>query len=399
MPSRQVRVPAVGRFLTPVGQQFVSVEALSGVVVLVGALGALVWANVAPGSYDDVWSRTAALGPESWHLSLDLRHWINDALMALFFFVVGLEIKRELVTGELRNPRTALVPVVAAAGGMVVPAALFAALNAGTASADGWGIPIATDIALALGLLALLGRSVPAPLRLFLLTLAIVDDIGAIVVIAVFYSGDVEPGWIVAAAAVGAAAVAMRHLRIAMPAAYALPAVVLWYAVHRSGVHATIAGVALGLLTPATNVGGRAVLTDLERKLHPVSSFAVVPVFALANAGVVLDGSALREAATSRLGWGIAAGLLAGKLFGIAGATWLALRTGLGRLPADLRFAHVAAGGLVGGIGFTVSLFVADLSFTGDTLERAKVAVLVASALAGGLGALSIRVLARRASR
>jgi NhaA family Na+:H+ antiporter len=395
MSQRMVRVRAVGRYLSPRGDEFVSVEALGGAVLIAAAVGALVWANVSPGTYGDVWGEVVTFGAGRLETSLDVRHWVNDGFMTLFFFVVGLEIKRELVSGELRDPRAAAVPVLAAFGGMVVPALIFTAFNAGTYASRGWGVPIATDIALAVGVLALLGSSVPSPLRLFLLTLAIVDDIGAIVVIALFYSEGVAFEWLGGAVAVVAVVVGLRRFGLASPLAYVLPALALWFCVHESGVHATITGVVLGLLTPALPVRGRPVLTDLERRLHGVSSFGVVPLFALANAGVVLSGDAFSDAASSRLAWGIAAGLLVGKTLGITGASALACRLRLGRLPDDLRLAHVAGAGMLAGIGFTVSLFVANLSFEGALLDQAKVAVLGASVVAGLVGAIVVRAVAR----
>ena len=230
--------------LTPV-TEFLQTETASGIVLLAAAIGALVWANASPTGYDDFWTQ---------HLNVvideSLQHWINDALMAVFFFVVGLEIKRELVVGDLRDPRTAALPAIAALGGMVVPALVYLAWNFGGDGRDGWGIPMATDIAFAVGVLSLLSKRVPSTLRLFLLTLAIVDDVGAILVIAVVYTDDLAAGWLVGAAAALVVMLGLRALRVGSAAAYVLPAVALWYALYESGVHATIAGVIVGLLTP-----------------------------------------------------------------------------------------------------------------------------------------------------
>jgi NhaA family Na+:H+ antiporter len=390
-----IRIRAIGRYLSPRGDEFVSVEALSGVVLVVAAAAAMVWANVDFASYTDTWTRELTLGAGSVEITLDLRHWINDALMAVFFFVVGMEIKRELVVGELRDRRTAVVPALAAVGGMVVPALIFVACTIGTDAVRGWGVPMATDIALTMAVLAMLGNAMPRSLRLFLLTLAIVDDIGAIIVIAAFYSSGIEWMWLLAAIAVVGIIVVLGR-RVSTPLAYILPALVLWYCVHESGVHATIAGVLLGLLTPAGLVGGHAVLERLEHFLHPVSSFVVVPLFALANAGVVLSRDAMNDAVTSRAAWGIFAGLVAGKTIGIVGATAFATRLRLGRLPAGMRAQDVAGAGVLAGIGFTVSLFIADLSFTGARLDAAKVAVLAASLCAATIGAAVLRANARR---
>jgi NhaA family Na+:H+ antiporter len=311
--------------------------------------------------------------------------------MAVFFFVVGLEIKRELVVGELQGFRRAALPAIAALGGMVVPAALYALWNAGTVGGDGWGVPMATDIAFALGVLALLASRVPSSLRLFLLSLAIVDDLGAILVIALFYADAVEGSWLLAALAVVGVIVAMRRAGVSAISAYVAPALALWVCTLQSGVHATIAGVALGLLTPVQPVRGRVVGELLEHRLHPWTSFGVVPLFALANAGVSLDADTLADAAGSRITWGVVTGLVAGKVLGILGAVALGRRLGLGHLGDDVGARHVLGVALVAGIGFTVSLFVADLAFADDALlAEAKLGVLAASLVAGGLGALTL---------
>jgi NhaA family Na+:H+ antiporter len=378
----------VGRALPPIRDEFVSIEALGGIVLLTATFAALVWANVAPGVYSDVWSHTLTLGVGDAALSLSTHAWVNDGLMAFFFFVVGLEIKREVVTGELRDPKRAALPAVAALGGMLVPAALFALVNLGGDGSGGWGIPMATDIAFAVGVLAILGSHAPRGLKLFLLTLAIIDDIGAIVVIAIFYSSGIDAGWLAAALGVLVVIYVLQRWNVAPPLAYVVPALALWVCVHESGIHATIAGVVLGLLTPATPFRERKVLEKLEHGLHPWSSFAVIPVFALANAGVVFGGDALRAAASAPVVWGIVAGLLVGKTVGIAGATALAVRFRIGVLPDDVTFRHVVGAGLIAGIGFTVSLFIADLSFDGGLLEQAKYGILAGSAASGMLGAV-----------
>jgi NhaA family Na+:H+ antiporter len=382
--QRQVRVPGARR-LPPYGTDFVHVEVLSGIVLAAATVVALIWANLAESSYEDVWQ--AALP-----FDVDLRQAINDGLMALFFFVVGLEIKRELVVGELRDRRAAALPVAAAIGGMLVPAAIYVAVNAGGAGSEGWAIPMATDIAFAVAVLGLLGSRVPSELKLFLLTLAIVDDIGAIAVIAIFYADHLSPAWLLGAAATAVGIVAMRRTGVVHPAWYVAPALLLWLCMYESGVHATIAGVVLGLLTPTGEVGGREVLTRLEDRLHPWSSFLVVPVFALANAGVVLGGGA----ATGAVAWGVGLGLVLGKPVGILAASALALRLRIAALPSALRLRHVAAVAPVAGIGFTVSLFVAELSFDGDLLREAKVAILAASIIAAAAGSVAVGLAFRR---
>jgi NhaA family Na+:H+ antiporter len=386
-----VRIPVVGRYITPLGEEFASVEALGGVVLLLAAAAALVWANSPwSASYASFWGYEITAGPGSLSITNSVGHWVNDALMAVFFFVVGLEIKRELVEGELRDRARARLPVAAALGGMIVPALVFLAWNPTGPAARGWGIPMATDLAFALGVLAVLGSRVPRGLKLFLLTLAIVDDIGAIVVIAVFYSGGIEIPWLVGALAVVAAILTARSLGARHPLLYIVPAVVLWVCVFESGVHATIAGVGLGLLTPAGAFRGRPVLDQLEHRLHPWTSFLIVPVFALANAGVPLGRDALHIAASSPITWGIATGLVAGKIVGVVAVTAIGSRLRLGRLPDGVRFRHILGLGAVAGIGFTVSLFVAELSFAGASLDEAKIGILGASVFAAAIGTATL---------
>ncbi len=315
--------------------------------------------------------------------------------MTVFFFVVGLEIKRELVTGELRDRHRAALPAIAALGGMVVPALVFVAINAGGGGLDGWAIPMATDIAFAVGVLALLGPRVPSSLKLFLLALAIVDDIGAIVVIALFYSRGLDGWWLLGALATVALVVVMSRLRVDHPLAYVIPGIVLWWCLHEAGVEPTLAGVLLGLLTPARPRRGVPVLEKLEDALHPLSSFVIVPIFALANAGVVLSGDAIDHALSSRVTIGIVAGLVVGKFVGILGATALGMRTRLGTLPEGLGLHHIAGVAVLGGVGFTVSLFITDLAFRGEVIDDAKIGVLAASAVAALLGMVVLRVLLR----
>ena len=377
------------------GSEFVSLEAASGIVLLLGAAAALIWANADTAGYASWWGRTLTLGSGDFAITETLVHWVNDALMTIFFFVVGLEIKRELVTGELRDTRRAALPAVAAMGGMVVPALIYVLLNVGGAGLDGWAIPMATDIAFAVGVLAILGARVPSSLKLFLLTLAIVDDIGAIIVIALFYSSGVEPLWLLGGVAVVGLVSVMSRLGVDRPLAYVVPGALLWLCLYEAGIEPTLAGVVLGLLTPALPRRGRPVLERLESGLHPVSSFVIVPVFALANAGVVLTGDAIDHALASRVTVGIVAGLVVGKFVGISGATLLALRLRIGRLPDDLGLAHLFGVATLGGIGFTVSLFITDLAFRGQVVDDAKIGVLAASALAAVIGVVVLRIVLR----
>jgi NhaA family Na+:H+ antiporter len=382
--------------LAPAGTDFVSVEVLGGVLLLAGTATALVWANVAPASYADLWERSLTLGRGNFAVTETFQEWVNQGPMAVFFFVVGIEIKRELVRGELRDRRRASLPALAAVGGMVVPALLYLALNRGGAGERGWAIPMATDIAFAVVVLAVLGSRVAKPLKLFLLTLAIVDDIGAVIVIALFYSSGVELGWLAAAAGITIAILVLQRLGAGNPLFYVVPAVVLWVCLLESGVHAAMAGVVLGLLTPARPFGGRALIEMLEARLHLWSILLVIPLFALANAGIELDATAVHHALESRIAWGIVLGLVIGKPLGIMLASALAVRSGVGRLPDGISLGRLVGVALVAGIGFTVSLFVASLSFTGTRLDEAKLAILAASVVSATAGALWIRLTGAR---
>jgi NhaA family Na+:H+ antiporter len=376
---------------------FLHDEAAGGIALAIATLAALVWANAAGDGYLTTWEHALRVGIGDLALDLDLRHWVNDAQMANFFFVVGLEIKRELVCGELQDRRAATLPVLAALGGVVVPALIFLAITAGTPQASGWAIPAATDIAFAVGVLALLGDRVSSGVKLFLLTIAIVDDIAAILIIAVFYAGDLSLPWLAVGMGGLAAVIALRRLGVVRIAPYVLLGAAVWVAMHESGVHATIAGVALGLLTPARIVGGRNILQTLEHRLHAVSAFVIVPLFALANAGISLGTDLLTDAAHSRVAWAIAVGLVVGKLLGIAGATFLGLRVGVGTLPSGVSRGQVWGLAALGGIGFTVSLFIAQLAYADpETIDLAKVGIFAGSILSGLLGALILIALARR---
>jgi Na+:H+ antiporter, NhaA family len=410
---------------------FLKVEAAGGLVLLLAALVAMIWANSPwSASYEALWQTEIGISFGSFELSEDLRHWVNDALMVFFFFVVGLEIKYEIVSGELRDPKAASVPIIAAFGGMAVPALIYAYFNAGGPGEVGWGIPMATDIAFAVGVLSLLGRRIPPPARIFLLTLAIVDDIGAIVVIAVFYTSDLSLFWLGIAALGVLIMLGLRALRVWSMSLYVLIGVGVWFATYESGVHATIAGVVLGVLAPAlplldqeqAKAYAREAIADehldaqelrryrfllgesvpvAERvgaQLHPWSSYVVLPVFALANAGINLSGDALATALTSPVTAGVGLGLLVGKIVGVAGASWLSVLLGLGRLPNRTTWSMMVGLGAVAGIGFTVSLFVTGLSFPeGSQLAAdAKVGILGASVLAAMLGSAILLLVTRR---
>ena len=411
-------------------QEFLQTESGSASLLLVATVVALVWANSPlSGAYEDLWSAELSVDVAGAEIREDLRHWVNDGLMVFFFFVVGLEIRREMAMGELTDRARAAAPILAALGGMLVPAALYLALNAGGEGARGWGIVMATDIAFVLGLLALVGPKVPGPLRVFLLTLAIVDDIGAIVVIAIFYSSGIDPVALGAAVVLAPLVFVVNRVQIWRGPAYFLAGLALWIAMHESGVHPTIAGVILGVATAvhpprrgaverAARIGrsfsqaptpGLARATSLsiadsvspnerlQTLLHPWTSYVIVPIFALANAGVALDGDALSAAATSPIALGIVLGLVAGKALGITAFTAAAVRSGRGSLPEGLGATQITGGAALAGIGFTVSLFVTDLAFT-DAAQKseAKVGVLAASLIAALLATAIFRLAARR---
>jgi Na+:H+ antiporter, NhaA family len=395
-----IRIPVAGRYITPLGEEFASVEAVGGVALLAAVTIALVWANSPwSDSYGSFWAYEATVGGGSLSITHTLREWVNEGLMTVFFFVVGVEIKRELVEGELSDKATARLPIAAALGGMVVPALIYFAWNPTGTGSRGWGIPMATDIAFALGIVALFGSRIPRGLKLFLLTLAIVDDIGAIVIIAIFYAGDVEPSWLLAGMAVLLALIAASRLRVPFQVLYVpLAFVVLWFCTTKAGISAALIGAVLGFITPARSTSERHVLHEVEAPLHLAASFLVVPVFALGNAGIVLGPDELADAASSPITWGVVTGLVVGKIVGIVGVTMIAPRLRLGRLPAGVEFRDVLAIGAVAGIGFTVSLFVAELAFGGERLADAKLGILGGSLVAALLGATMLLWTQRRAT-
>ena len=426
----------VSQVIAPV-ERFLRLEVGSGFLLLAAAAAALVWANVSQGGYEDAWHTEISLTVGNLELREDLRHWINDLLMALFFCLIALEVKREVLFGELKDRKLAVVPIAAAVGGMVVPALVYLGINASGGTPDGWAIPLATDVAFALAVLAMIGRLAPGPLRALLLTVAIVDDIGTIVVIALFYSGGLELAWLGGAAGVVAAILVMQRLSIRHLAAYVIAAGLLWLAIFESGVHGTIAGVIVGLLTPArpfhdpdetgktiaeqiddiveapdepleeeamrqaSRLSREAIspLSRLEEALHPWTAYAVLPLFALANAGVALSLSSIADTITEPIGLGIILGLVVGKPLGLLAGSALAVKVG-GRLPKGVDWPALGALGMLAGIGFTVALFISALAFeSGNELEQAKIAVLLASLCAAAISATAFaarRLVARR---
>ncbi len=367
---------------------FLRTEQGGGFALLIGAAAALLWVNLASaGGYESVWATDLRIGIGDVSITEDLRHWINDGLMALFFFVISLEIKRELVLGDLRHPKAAALPILAALGGVAIPVLVFLLIAGGGDADAGWGIPMATDAAFAIGVLVLLGDHVGVGVKLFLVTIAVVDDVAAIGVIALAYTDQLTIGWLALAVAGLLAMVVMRRLGIVRVLAYVPVGLFVWVATLESGVHATLAGVAIALLTPARPINGRNVLEELEDGVHPVSSFLVLPLFALANAGVELGGSALSDPLGREIALAVVLGLVVGKFVGIAGATLAALRLGIGQLPSGVDLRGVLGAAALGGIGFTVSLFITPLAFDDPILvEGAKLGILAASVISAAVG-------------
>jgi NhaA family Na+:H+ antiporter len=433
---RTVQAPQQVKRLFKAFREFTRLEATGGILLLATSIIAILWAN-SPWrqSYYDLWHMPLTISFNGFALSHDLHWWINESLMVIFFFVIGLEIKREIQVGELSSVRKATLPIAAALGGMLLPAALYALINAGTPGARGWGVPMATDIAFALGVMLLLGPRVPLNLKIFLTALAIVDDIGAVLVIGVFYTEQIIWLNLLIAAGILLALGLANLLGVRNPTIYAILGIGLWLAFLESGVHATLAGVLLAATIPSKNKidrgefmqRARAVLHDfehageerkhmltsqqqealhslevaaqdvesplqrLEHSLHPWVTYLIIPLFALANAGVSLQTN-FQAIVMDRVSLGIIAGLLIGKQVGIVLASWLATRAGLADLPNGINWKHISAAAWLAGIGFTMALFISSLAFGGTPNEdAAKVGILVASLIAGVIGLYTLR--------
>jgi len=380
--------------------RFLRDERNGGMVLVAAALVALTWANLSASSYESFWGAETHLGPAWLHLDLTLGDWAADGLLAIFFFVAGVELKRELVIGELSNRQAASLPVIAAVGGMLVPAGVALVVSGGAAAEGGaWAIPVATDIAFALGVLALVGTALPSGVRVLLLSIAVVDDLLAIALIAILFTDGVLLGWLGAAAVL--AAVYWRAFRGRHDVAWLLwaLAVAAWVCVHASGVHATVAGVVLGLLTPVRRRPGESDSrgAQLEHRLHPFSAGVAVPVFALAATGVSL--SAIEGALADEVALGVFFGLVVGKVVGLFGAARAAAALRLGALPPGVGWGDVVPLAILGGIGYTVSLLISRLAFDDPTrAEHAAIAVLAASVACAGLAAGLLRLRARRSA-
>lgn len=435
------------KVMTPF-ESFIHEETTSGLLLMACTVIALFLANSF--LYDDYkhfLHMEVAISIGGWTLSHSLHHWINDGLMALFFMVVGLEIKREIIVGELSDPRAALMPIIAAVGGMLMPALSFYILNPTGPGVDGWGIPMATDIAFAVGVLVLLGDRIPKTVLTFLVALAIVDDLGAVIVIALFYTDQIHVNFLAIAAGAFAVLVAFNRMGIRSPLPYFGVGAIMWFAMLESGVHATLAGVLIALTIPVTprfdpqrfstgvrrlmdkfdiaceqgtssgkrdpyglmrNTRSRAILQTLENSVHSVESplqrlehsmhmpvaFLIIPIFALANAGIPIYLDGLGSTLTNSITLGVMLGLIVGKLLGIAGMCWVAIKLGWGQLPEGMTMHHLVGVGFLGGIGFTMSIFIAELGFAGqeESLLMAKTGVLFASLIAGVAGYLWLRM-------
>jgi Na+:H+ antiporter, NhaA family len=417
-PSRSIPRAVVRTLASPV-QQFIHIESSSGIVLIAAAIIAFAWANSPwSGSYVALQGIEVGIQLGGFGLHKQLLHWVNDFLMAIFFFLVGLEIKRELLVGELDSWQKASLPAAGALGGMIVPALIFVALNAGEPTVRGWGVPMATDIAFALGVLALLGERVPLSLKVFLLALAIVDDLGAVLVIALFYTANLDTTALLISLAVWGIALFYGRADGRRVLVYTVLGLGMWYFMYRSGVHATIAGVLLAFATPlrhgmstdelrealrwhaghrfeeiesrlghleTTLERARSPLHSTEHQLAPYVAFLIMPLFAFFNAGVALGGGEGRL--IDQVSMGAFLGLLLGKPIGVVGSVWLAVITGITRLPRAMSWTGLAGVGLLAGIGFTMSLFIANLAYgAGGELDQAKIGVLAASTVAAVLG-------------
>jgi len=421
-----VRFPVepIHRLTAPL-QHFLHVETAGGVILLAATATALGLANSPwAQSYLSIWQTKFTIGLGSFQMSYSLKHWINDGLMAIFFFSVGLEVKREIVLGELRDPRRAALPIAAALGGMIVPALLYLVLQQGEPGQSGWGIPMATDIAFVVGCMSVLGKRVPLSLRVMLLSLAIADDIGAILVIAIGYTESLSYGWLAMGFAGIATVVLLAKTGMRSVAIYVVLGAFVWLGFHESGVHATVAGVILGLLTPAHSWVGKGTLKNavlragmylhgtrwenpsdrrkmliemekaakegvsplerIEYRLHPYASFAIMPVFALANAGVPIRLSDF----ASPIAIAVMLGLVVGKPLGIVLFSFVAVKVKAARMPVGVSWMHITGAGFLAGIGFTMAMFIAGLALDGSSLDAAKIGILGASVAAAVLGML-----------
>jgi len=368
-----------------------------GILLILCVIISLIIANTGLATgFEDFLNTKIGFASESIHLKYPVLIWINDGLMAIFFLLVGLEIKREIVEGELSSVKQASLPVLAAIGGVIVPAVIFSLFNNGTPTSNGWGIPMATDIAFALGILSLLGNKVPSGLKIFLAALAIVDDLMAILVIAIFYSSELHLNYLAYAGGLFALQIIFNRAGIKNIFFYIIPGIVMWYFIHHSGIHATIAGVLTALTLPTTEDDTESSLEKLEHFLHKPVNFLIMPIFAIANTNITFE-AGMTEGLVSNLGLGIVLGLFLGKPIGIFAMSWLSVKLKIAQLPEETTWIHVLGLGILGGIGFTMSIFIALLSFNDPLLQaEAKFAILIASVIAGITGFMLLQAYSRK---
>ena len=378
-------------------REFFRSEQIGGIILIISVIISLSIANSALGkSFEKLLSVELGYSSSNLQLEYSLSQWINDGLMAIFFLLIGLEIKREIIEGELSSARKASMPIFAALGGMFIPAGIYFLFNSSQETISGWGIPMATDIAFALGILSLLGKQVPTSLKIFLAALAIVDDLGAILVIAVFYTSELHWMQLLYSAGIMALLITMNYFGVKRLFFYIIPGIFLWYFIHHSGIHATIAGVLLALTIPANPVKRTSPLENLEHMIVKPVNFLIMPIFALANTNIRFE-SEMINGLTSPLGLGIIFGLVVGKPVGVTLFSWIAVKSGIATLPSRASWKHVFGLGLLAGIGFTMSIFIALLSFNDPIFNiGAKFSILVASILAGVSGFLFLYALNKK---
>ncbi|MBC2437979.1 Na(+)/H(+) antiporter NhaA [Clostridium saccharobutylicum] len=384
---------------------FLKNESSSGIVLLICSIIAIVIANSSfAESYEGILHTYATIGYKQFSLSMSVLHWINDGLMAIFFLVVGMEIKREMVIGELKSFKRTILPISAAVGGMIVPAIIYSLFNYGKVTITGWGIPMATDIAFALGILSLVGKKAPKGIVVFLTALAIVDDLGAIIVIAIFYTNQIIWSAFFSGLFILFILILANRFNVRYKSVYIILGIILWICLLKSGIHSTIAGVLLGMTLPIgknANEFNKSILSRFEHVLSPWSSFLIMPIFALANAGIEIDINSFSTTIFSPVSLGIIFGLFIGKQIGIFGISYILVKFKIAKLPAKVTKKHLYGASVLGGIGFTMSIFVSSLSFSDiDTLSLAKTSIMIASILAAIVGSIIFKILEfRKTSR
>jgi len=378
--------------------RFLKNESASGIILLIFAIAAIIIANSSfSTAYDNILSAHITIGYKDFSLSMSVIHWINDGLMAIFFLVVGMEIKREVVFGELKSLKKTILPISAAIGGMIVPAIIYVLFNYKEPTITGWGIPMATDIAFALGVLSLVGKKVPKGIVVFLTALAIVDDLGAIIVIAIFYTSQISWIALIMGLIVFSALILANRFKVKFTSVYVILGILLWLCILKSGIHSTIAGVLLGMVLPAgktVNEFETSILYKIDGTLSPWSSFVIMPIFALANSGITIDVNSISTLIYNPVSLGIIFGLVIGKQIGIFGVSYILVKLKIAKLPSKVTRRHLYGASVLGGIGFTMSIFVSSLSFADETvLATAKISIMIASILAAILGTIIFKLI------